>query len=119
MYLWLGLRLFVIVALLLVEWTVSASAQGTTDFDAAMQTVGTEAWGPGARVIITIICAYLFFWGFAHERLWAMACGVIGGIGYWSMGLFLGKVGIAFNTTQPINHAVAAVWPYLVFFGVA
>jgi type IV secretory pathway VirB3-like protein len=86
---------------------------GNLDFDAAMQAASQVAWGPGMRVLVTLIAGYLFFWGLAHERLWACACGVLGAIGYWGMGVFLGKVGIALNTVQPHAHAFALVLPRL------
>jgi hypothetical protein len=68
---------------------------GGVDWDAAWQAIGTVAYGAGSKVMVSVICAYLFFHGMAHERLWQSACGVIGAIGYWGMGVFLGRIGIA------------------------
>jgi hypothetical protein len=65
------------------------------DFDAAMQALGVIAYGPGARVLVTIIAGYLGFWGLSHQHLWVTLTGVLGAVAYFSVGLLLGRMGIA------------------------
>jgi hypothetical protein len=90
-----ALKVSVVLLVGVVLISSAAMAQGA-DFNQSMGTVLTQyAYGLGAKAAITMICGYLFAWGLGHQHLWVSFCAIIGAIGYWGMGVFLGAVGIA------------------------
>lgn len=107
-----------VVALALGAVLLSSAAMAqNVDFDAAMQAGSQIMYGPGMRIVVTGIAGYLFFYGLAHERLWACLCGVLGAVGYWGMGVWMGKIGIALNDT-PHPHATALAMAVLHQIGI-
>jgi len=86
-------RVVLLAAIGALVFAAPAFAQNA-DWDTGWQGISTLAYGPGAKIAVTMIAGYLFFHGLAHERTWQTVLGVAGALGYWGMGVILGKAHI-------------------------